>query len=77
MKPLLEIPNQQGYRFVGITLEQERVPCVVDLNASGCHCVYRESDRRLFWFKLYGWEPLEFYEGSGDPDGSRLGEGNS
>jgi hypothetical protein len=56
-RALKDIPNQRGYRFVGITLDQERVPCIVDLNACDCYSVYRESDREPFWFKLWGWEP--------------------
>lgn len=59
MRALRDIPNQRGYRFIGITLDQERVPCVVDLNAVGCYSVYRESDREPFWFQLQGWEPME------------------
>lgn len=59
MRALRDIPNQAGYRFIGITLDAERVPCVVALNGAGCHSVYRESDNEPLWFKLVGWEPHE------------------
>lgn len=57
MRVLRDLPNQDGYRFVGVTLDQERVPCIVGVDPVGCHSVYRESDREPFFFKLHGWEP--------------------
>lgn len=59
MRALKDIPNQSGYRLVGITLDQERVPCIVGINPLGCHSVYRERDLEPFWFQLVGWEPTE------------------
>lgn len=57
MRALRDIPNQDGYRLIGITLDGAKLPCVVCVDSNGHHSVYRESDREHFWFKLYGWEP--------------------
>lgn len=62
MKPLRDIPNQRGFRFVGIGLDGSKINCIVDKDAIGCFCVYRESDREPCFFQLIGWEPLSAAE---------------
>ena len=55
MKPLRDLPNREGFRFVGIDLDGNRHDCIVVKDAIGCHTVHRVSDNEPFFFKLYAW----------------------
>ncbi len=49
------LPNREGYRFWGETLDGELVACVVRRDPIGCHSVYREDNDESIWFQLRGW----------------------
>lgn len=56
LRALRDLPNQEGFRFVGVDLHMVEHDCIVDKNPVGCHSVYREADREPFFFRLYGWK---------------------
>jgi hypothetical protein len=56
---LRDLPNQTGYKFIGIDLEGKEWECRVIKDAVGCHTVERCCDYEPFFFKLYGWRPIE------------------
>jgi hypothetical protein len=63
MKPLKDLPNTAGFKFTGIDLEGERIPCVVRLDPAGNHGVYDQRDGSPCFFRLYGWQPMETERG--------------
>lgn len=58
VRVLRDLPNQPGYKFVGIDLDGKEWECRVIKDAVGCHTVERCCDYEPFFFKLYGWRPL-------------------
>jgi hypothetical protein len=52
MKHLQDLPNIEGFRFVGITHDNERRECFVAKDLMGCHTIKGEAT----WFDLDGWE---------------------
>ena len=52
MKHLQDLPNIEGFRFVGITHDNERKECFVAKDLMGCHTIKGEAT----WFDLDGWE---------------------
>jgi len=52
MKHLQDLPNIEGFRFVGITHDNERKECFVAKDLMGCHTIKGEA----MWFDLDGWE---------------------
>jgi len=52
MKHLQDLPNIEGFRFVGITHDNERKECFVAKDLMGCHIIKGEAT----WFDLDGWE---------------------
>lgn len=59
MKQLKDLPNTNGFKFTGIDLDGERIPCVVKLDPVGNHGVYDQRDGSPCFFRLYGWQPTE------------------
>lgn len=59
MKQLKDLPNTNGFKFTGIDLDGERIPCVVKLDPVGNHGVYDQRDGSPCFFRLYGWQPSE------------------
>lgn len=60
MKHLTNLPNLEGFEFIGIDHNGQRVECIVDKNPVGCHEVYIKATRDPCWCRLSGWEPLPF-----------------
>ena len=59
MRPLSELPNTVGFRFVGITQDGRRIDCHVVRNPDGNHRVATVLDDSLVFHALQGWEPVE------------------
>lgn len=59
MRALRDLPNQEGYRFIGVDLDGAEHECVVAKDNIGCHTVKRISDGAPFFFKLYGWRAFD------------------
>lgn len=55
IKNLSTLPNQTGFRFVGVTKAGNKIQCEVRLNPVGIHDVYSVADRSPCWFQLIGW----------------------
>lgn len=55
VRPLRDLPNQEGYRFIGVDLDYAEHECIVVKDAVGCHTVHRVSDDEPFFFRLYAW----------------------
>lgn len=55
MKKLAELPNQEGFEFIGIDEDRNEFLCVVAKNSVGCHCVYEKSTKNPCFMKLSGW----------------------
>lgn len=58
MKHLADLPNQEGFKFIGVDKENMRHECEVKKNAIGCHSVYRTQDGEPFFMRLAGWENI-------------------
>lgn len=56
-RPLANLPNKTGFKFIGVKESGERIPCVVKLNPVGCHGVYDDQGAPC-WFQLSGWMPI-------------------
>lgn len=56
MNHLVDLPNQEHFKFIGITKNGERHECEVRKNAVGCHSVYRTADGEPCFTQLAGWE---------------------
>ena len=54
--PLSEIPNQAGFRFVGITHEGLEIECQV-IKKDGWHTAV-DSDQVSVWHRLKGWRSI-------------------
>lgn len=66
-RPLADIPNQEGFRFLGVSKGGDEWICVVQQkNPDGCYSVYREEDGVPCWSQLAAWTVM--IEGaSGEP----------
>lgn len=53
MRFLIDLPNQEGFKFIGVTHDGEELNCVVMKNPSGCHSVYDDHGTPVF-LKLQG-----------------------
>ena len=56
---LRDLPNQEGFKFIGVFLDGSEHECRVFKNAVGIHSVERSADHEPCFFKLYGWRPLD------------------
>lgn len=61
MKRLADLPNQEGFKFIGMDKENIRHVVEVKKDAIGCHSVYRTHDGEPFFVRLFGWENLIMY----------------
>lgn len=59
MRALRDLPNLEGYRFVGIDIDGNEHACIVVKDAVGCHTVKRIADLEPFFMRLYAWRPAE------------------
>ena len=55
MNRLASLPNQEGFRFIGIDLEENKIPCIVGTNSIGMYEVFKEENREPYWCRLQGW----------------------
>jgi len=55
MRFLIDLPNQEGFKFIGVTHDGEELNCVVMKNPSGCHSVYDDRGTPVF-LELQGWK---------------------
>jgi len=56
MKHLKDIPNQQGYAFIGITKDDQRIDCIVIKDVVGCHVIVNEYTKERIFHNLKGWQ---------------------
>ncbi len=56
MNNLADLPNKEGFTFVGIDYDHKQHRCTVKKNNIGCHEVHNEFGP--FWSNLMGWMPL-------------------
>lgn len=56
-RELRDIPNQDGYKFIGITHEGDEIKCIVKKNPIGCHGAYDMNDNPVFML-LESWRKL-------------------
>jgi hypothetical protein len=52
MNNLCDLPNQEGFKFVGINHDYKRGNCFVTKDRAGMHTVKGDFN----WFELMGWE---------------------
>ncbi len=55
MNHLRDLPNASGFKFIGITKNDERINCEVKKNEAGNHGVFDDNNIPV-WFQLIGWE---------------------
>lgn len=53
---LSDIPNVEGFRFIGITKDGVRIVCYVKQNEAGQHEARDESDGSNCFLRLAYWE---------------------
>lgn len=56
MNHLQDLPNQEGFVFIGIDKNNNKHECEVKKNPIGCHSVYKTENGEPFFFQLSGWE---------------------
>jgi hypothetical protein len=59
MRHLSDLPNFEGYRFVGIGHDGKEHACIVTKDKIGCHTIKRIADLEPYYFKLTGWRPAD------------------
>ena len=55
---LCDLPNQEGFKFIGVDGDWNAHECIVYKDAVGCHSVKRIDTGEPFFFKLLGWRKL-------------------
>lgn len=55
MNKLKDLPNQQGFEFVGITHSNERINFFIHNSLESGFIAIRESDRSRVYEQLKGW----------------------
>lgn len=56
MKPLKDIPNQQGYILTGITKDNRQLECIVQRDEkTGLHYIVEKATGARCYDKLAGW----------------------
>ncbi len=58
MFPIILLPNQDGFKFVGIGKDNNLYQCVVKQNANGCHSIHLAQDGTSFYSHLKGWKRI-------------------
>ena len=53
-KELRDIPNIDGYQFIGIDHDGNEIKCIVKKNPVGCHGAY-DTDENPVFMKLKYW----------------------
>lgn len=54
-KNLKDIPNREGFSFVGITRSGEHINCFVKKSFEGSYIVLSEANHERVFSKLTGW----------------------
>lgn len=52
---LADIPNQEGFRFIGQDHDGELFPCIVRKDPVGCHGAYDERDGSPCFMRMAAW----------------------
>lgn len=55
---LCDLPNQEGFKFIGVDHDLNTHECIVYKDAIGCHSVKRINDGEPFYLQLRGWRKL-------------------
>ena len=55
MRELRELPNETGFRFIGIDYDGVEISCVVVIDSIGCHGVENFLTHEPCFMKLAGW----------------------
>jgi hypothetical protein len=56
LRPLSELPNEDGFRFIGVNVRGLKVRCkVIQDKDTKVHYVIRIRDNEPFYSKLKGW----------------------
>lgn len=58
MKSLADLPNLEGFKFIGISDEGEMMDCTVVRDSAGCHSVEDAYGEPCF-MRLSGWDDHE------------------
>jgi hypothetical protein len=58
LNELSDLPNQEGFKFIGIDDDYNEHLCIVVKDSIGCHTVNRISDNEPFFTKLMSWKSL-------------------
>ena len=51
-----DIPNQNGFEFVGVDAYGNEHDCVVGIDPIGCYSVYRVDNREPFFMSIVAWK---------------------
>lgn len=54
-RELGDLPNQEGFRFVGVMADGTEVACVVSRDEAGLHRACREGTGEWMFPRLNGW----------------------
>ena len=57
-RELKDLPNKQGFEFVGITSIGNEIPCYVHRSTTGCYIVLSAYTDRRIYSELIGWREL-------------------
>lgn len=55
---VMDIPNQEGFKFIGVDEDRDEFPCTVKKDSIGCHSVYRDLDGEPCFNRLIGWKEI-------------------
>ena len=56
MKPLKDIPNQEGYTLTGIAKDNQKLECIVERDEkTGLHYIVEKQTGARCFDKLAGW----------------------
>ena len=55
---LCDLPNQEGFKFIGVDGDWNEHECIVYKDAIGCHSIKRIDTGEPFFMRLLGWRKL-------------------
>lgn len=53
-----DLPNQEGFKFIGLLADGTEVPCIVTRDATGLHRACHRETVEWMYPRLNGWRPV-------------------
>ena len=55
MRKLRDLPNKEGYKFIGVCKDDTLLFCEVGKDKTGLHCAYDSETNEKCYYRLKGW----------------------